>query len=79
MPGGKHVLGARNGRRILGTAKVGQKGQIVIPGQARREYGIEPGDTLLLIADGARGIPIAPPSVSDGLADRILNKEAEEK
>ncbi len=79
MPGGKHVLGARNGRRILGTAKVGQKGQIVIPGQARREYGIEPGDTLLLIADGARGILIAPPSVSDGLADRILNKEAEEK
>ena len=41
--------------------------------------GIEPGDTLLLIADGARGILIAPPSVSDGLADRILNKEAEEK
>ena len=73
------MLGARNGRRILGTAKVGQKGQIVIPGQARREYGIEPGDTLLLIADGARGILIAPPSVSDGLADRILNKEAEEK
>lgn len=72
------MLGARNGRRILGTAKVGQKGQIVIPGQARREYGIEPGDTLLLIADGARGILIAPPSVSDGLADRILNKEAEE-
>ena len=30
MPGGKHVLG-QGKNRIFGTAKVGDRGQIVIP------------------------------------------------
>ena len=30
------------------TATVGEKGQIVIPKQAREVFGIKPGDTLLL-------------------------------
>ena len=33
------------------TATVGEKGQIVIPKQARELYGIKPGDTLLLLGD----------------------------
>lgn len=45
MPGGKHVLG-QGKNRIFGTAKVGDRGQIVIPQEARRFYGISPGDTL---------------------------------
>jgi len=31
MPGGKHVLGKINQQRVFGTAKVGDRGQIVIP------------------------------------------------
>ena len=35
MPGGKHVLGQSRDRHIFGTVKVGEKGQIVIPKEAR--------------------------------------------
>ena len=40
------------------TATVGEKGQIVIPKQARELFGIRPGDTLLLLGDEKRGIAI---------------------
>lgn len=42
------------------TATVGEKGQIVIPKQAREIFGIHPGDTLLLLGDSDRGIAIPP-------------------
>ncbi len=42
------------------TATVGEKGQIVIPKQARELFGINPGDTLLLFGDDQRGIAIPP-------------------
>ena len=44
------------------TATVGEKGQIVIPKQARELFGIKPGDTLLLLGDAKRGIAIPPKS-----------------
>ena len=42
------------------TATVGEKGQIVIPKQAREVFGIKPGDTLILLGDVERGIAIPP-------------------
>ena len=42
------------------TATVGEKGQIVIPKQAREIFGIKPGDTLILLGDKERGIAIPP-------------------
>ena len=50
LPSGKHVLGMKKARHIFGTAKVGDRGQIVIPKDARELYGIHPGDTLLILA-----------------------------
>ena len=49
MAGGKHILGKQNAQRVFGTAKVGDRGQIVIPKEAREFFGIEPGDTLLIL------------------------------
>ena len=40
------------------TATVGEKGQIVIPKQAREIFEIKPGDTLVLLGDEKRGIAI---------------------
>ncbi len=42
------------------TATVGEKGQIVIPKQARDIFHIKPGDTILLLGDEKRGIAIPP-------------------
>ena len=42
------------------TATGGEKGQIVIPKQAREIFDIKPGDTLLLLGDEKRGIAIPP-------------------
>lgn len=49
------------------TATVGEKGQIVIPKQARDIFGIKPGDTLLLLGDIERGIAIPPKGAYAGL------------
>ena len=58
MAGGKHLLGKPRGKHIFGTAKVGEKGQIVIPKEARAMFGLEPGDTLVLLADKKKGIAL---------------------
>ena len=80
MAGGKHVLGKGNGRHVFGTAKVGDRGQIVIPKEARELYGIEPGDTLLILGDKETGLIITRPEVLSDLADQILNNvKSEEK
>lgn len=39
-------------------ATVGEKGQIVIPKPAREMFGINPGDTLLLLGDVDQGLAI---------------------
>lgn len=54
-------MGAPEGKYAW-TATVGEKGQIVIPKQAREVFGIKPGDTLLLLGDEQRGIAIPPKS-----------------
>jgi len=41
----------KDGKYIFGVVKVGDKGQIVIPRDARKRYDIKPGDALLLLGD----------------------------
>lgn len=43
------------GKYIFGVVKVGDKGQIVIPKDARKIYNINPGDALMILGD-QRGI-----------------------
>ena len=40
-----------DGKYIFGVVKVGDKGQIVIPRDARKLYDIKPGDALLVLGD----------------------------
>lgn len=61
------------------TATVGEKGQIVIPKQAREVFGIKPGDTLLILGDEERGLAIPGKGLLDELNERIFaDKEDEE-
>ncbi len=78
MAGGKHILGKSNARRVLGTAKVGDRGQIVIPKEAREMFGIKPGDTLLILGEAEAGLIISRPEALNDLADKILNNVKKE-
>lgn len=73
MAGGKHILGKSNARRVFGTAKVGDRGQIVIPKEARELFGIQPGDTLLIVGESEAGLIVSRPEALNDLADKILN------
>lgn len=59
------------------TVTVGEKGQFVIPKQAREIFGIKPGDTLLLLGDVERGIAIPPKSDFARWANQIFGDETE--
>lgn len=72
LPGGKHVLGMPNGKHIFGTAKVGEKGQIVIPKEARSLFNIKPGDTLLVLGDEKTGIIVTKPDVMNDVAMKVF-------
>jgi AbrB family looped-hinge helix DNA binding protein len=54
------------------TVTVGTKGQIVIPKEAREVFGIEPGDTLILLGDVKQGIAIPPKETFDGWFRQIM-------
>ncbi len=47
----------KDGKYIFGVMKVGDKGQIVIPKDARQVYDIKPGDALIMLGD-ERGIAL---------------------
>ena len=59
----------KKGQHIFGTVKVGERGQIVIPKEARE---INAGDTLLVLGDEEQGIAIVKADVMKELAVKIL-------
>lgn len=61
------------------TVKVGERGQFVIPKEAREVFGIEPGDTLIVLADVKKGIAIPPKPMFSKLVDAIFEGELPEE
>ena len=57
--------------KYMAPVKVGPKGQIVIPAEVREMFGIRPSDTLLLLADLARGIALPAPAQAQEIVDEI--------
>ena len=72
LAGGKHILGKNKQQRVFGTAKVGDRGQIVIPKEAREFFGIEPGDTLLILGKHETGLIVTKPETLNDLAAQIF-------
>lgn len=60
--------------KYMASVKVGAKGQIVIPKEARDLFHIEPGDTLLLLADRNRGIALQRFEDCHDFFDHYFNK-----
>ncbi len=60
------------GKHIFGTVKVGERGQIVIPKEAREIFDIKPGDNLLILGDESQGIAIVKNEILQKFAHDIL-------
>lgn len=73
LPIAKHKLAMPQGKHIFGTVKVGEKGQIVIPKEARDLFGIGSGDTLLVLGDEKNGIFITKPEAVSELAIKLFD------
>ena len=61
--------------KFVGISKVGEKGQIVIPKEARNMFDIKPGDSVIVLCDKKKGIAIVKSDVIEYLADEIMNGE----
>lgn len=59
------------------TVTVGEKGQIVIPKQARDVFEIKPGDTLVILGDEKRGLAIPPKSMFAQFAAAVFETNTE--
>lgn len=60
------------------SATVGEKGQIVIPKQARDLFDIKPGDTLVILGDESRGLAIPPKAMFSQFAAALFETETED-
>jgi AbrB family looped-hinge helix DNA binding protein len=61
------------GISIYGTVKVGDRGQVVIPSKARKDFNIKPGDLLLVLAGrNRRGIAMVKTDAMREFASRVL-------
>jgi len=60
------------GKKFYGSVTVSERGQIVIPSEARRDFGIEVGDKLLVFADLEKGIALTKASELIGMMAEIL-------
>ena len=67
-PKGKHAW----------MVKVGEKGQFVIPKEAREIFSIAPGDTLILLGDDERGLAIPPKDTWEKTALRVFGGNGDE-
>ena len=62
----------QKGKYLFGTVKIGERGQIVIPKEARDVFNINPGDNLLLVGDEEKGIAIVKADIMKDLALKLL-------
>ena len=74
-----NILGRSPTPRVFGTAKVGDRGQIVIPKEARDYFNIRSGDTLLILGSESQGLVISRPEVLDRVAQEILQNTEEKQ
>lgn len=55
------------------TVKIGEKGQFVIPKEARDMFDLQPGSTIIVLGDAQRGLAILPKSMQAEYIARIFD------
>ena len=67
------IMIAEQGKYIFGVVKVGDRGQIVIPKDARELYSIKAGDSLLVLGD-SKGMAILKTEIFQDKIDEMLGE-----
>ena len=60
--------------KFVGIAKVGEKGQIVIPKEARDMFNIKSGDSIIVLCDKEKGIALLKADAIEDLTDKVFPK-----
>ena len=69
----KLIMLEEQGKYIFGVVKVGDRGQIVIPKDARELYGIKAGDSLLILGD-KKGMAVLKTEVFQDKINEVLEE-----
>ena len=57
--------------------KIGEKGQFVIPKEARAQFDLQPGAEILVLGDKERGIAILPKEAQTEFITRLFSQRSE--
>ena len=60
--------------KFVGISKVGEKGQIVIPKEARDIFDIKPVDSIIVICEKEKGIALLKADAIEDLTDKVFPK-----
>ena len=58
--------------KYVGVCNLGEKGQIVIPKEARDMFNIKSGDSIIVLCDKQKGIALVKSDVIENMSDDIL-------
>lgn len=61
----------KDGKYIFGVLKISEKGQIVIPKEARKIYNLQPGDALILMGD-KNGMAMVKTEIFHDFVDQVM-------
>ena len=61
-----------NDKYLFGICKVGERGQIVIPKEAREVFNIKAGDSLMLFGDVKKGLALVKGEIFSAVTEDIL-------
>jgi len=66
-----------NDGKYAWMVKVGEKGQFVIPKEARELFDLQPGDEIIVLGDEKRGLAILPKGMQQEYIKQIFSEMAE--
>lgn len=58
--------------KFIGISKVGERGQIVIPKEARDMFDIKPGDNIIVLCDKEQGIALVKSDIIEDAAKGVF-------
>ena len=69
---------AQNGRYAW-MVKIGERGQFVIPKEARDLFDLQPGCEILVLGDEERGLAILPRAAQSSIVSRLFPEETSQE